>query len=262
MASKKATAVKTARAQAQAEEPAKGPSAIDLLKAAIADKPEQSVPQGLGLSISDPAIAGATRKGKSGVVKLGADPAILEDAREAASLTAEIKRLTVMFSVRQTKVREYGTEKRKAYNKFYKTDVTTVDVPYVVEVPSDGDSATPGRETRFIQVVCSNKYSVAAEPVLAAKDEALKGWFDKLFNVETQKVLRPDAEVIIRKILADNGIPEESMQKALDLLFEEKKKVSTVEAYEAIEEGAPEEVRAFLAQSVTRQQPSLKFPDE
>lgn len=255
-------ASKKAAKQTTATETPKPPTGIDFLKAAIADKPEQSVPQGMGLSISDPAISGATRKGKSSVVRLGADPAVLEDAREAASLTREIKRLGALFSVRQTKLRDYGADKRKVYNKVYKTDITTVDVPYTVEVAADDDSPTPGRETRYVQVVCSNKYSVSAEPVLAAKDEALKGWFDKLFNTEEEKVLKPDAEVLIRKILADNGLPEESMQKAMDLLFEKKVKVSTVESYEALEQEAPETVRAFLAQSVTRQQPSLKFPGE
>ena len=261
MASKKATKA-TPAVTVQPEAP-KGPSAMDMLKAAIADKPTPGVvPQGLGSSISDPAIAGATRKGKSSVVKLGVDPSILEDAREAASLTSEIKKLTALFSVRQAKMRDYGASKRKAYNKVYRTDITTVDVPYTVEVPNDQNSDTPGHETRFVQVVCANKYSVSDDPVLAAKDTVLAGWFEKLFSTEKTKVLKPDAETLIRKILSDNGIPEESMQKAMDLLFEEKTKVSTVEAFEAIEQEAPEEVRTFLAQSVTRQQPSLKFPQE
>lgn len=257
MVSKKA---KKAISAAQPEAP-KSPSGIDFLKAAIADKSAPGVvPQGLG-PISDPAIAGAVRKGKSSVVKLGLDPSILEDAREAASLTGEIKKLTALFAVRQTKMRDYGSEKRKAYNKVYRTDITTVDVPYTVEVANDQNSDTPGRETRFIQVVCANKYSISEEPVLAAKDTVLAGWFEKLFNMEKTKVLKPDAEGLIRKILSDNGIPEENLEKAMDLLFEEKTKVSTVEAYEAVEQEAPAEIRTFLAQSVTRYQPQLKFGD-
>lgn len=259
MASKKATKA-TPAVTTQPEAP-KAPSGMDFLKAAIADKPTPGVvPQGLG-TISDPAIAGAVRKGKSSVVKLGLDPSILEDAREAASLTGEIKKLTALFSVRQAKMRDYGASKRKAYNRVYRTDITTVDVPYTVEVQDDQNSDTPGRETRFVQVVCANKYSVSDDPILAAKDTVLAGWFEKLFNTERTKVLKPDAETLIRKILSDNGIPEESMQKAMDLLFEEKTKVSTVEAFEALEQEAPEEVRTFLSQSVTRQQPSLKFGD-
>ncbi len=261
MASKKA-ATKAATPAVQPAEAPKAPSGMDFLKAAIADKPVPGVvPQGLG-PVSDPAIAGAVRKGKSSVVKLGLDPSIQEDAREAASLTSDIKKLTALFAVRQTKMRDYGAEKRKAYNKVFRTDVTTVDVPYTVEVPNDQDSATPGRETRFVQVVCQNRYSVSSESVLAAQDVVLGTWFDRLFLTERTKVLKPDAETLIRKILADNGIPEESMQKAMDLLFEEKTEVKTVEAYEALEQEAPEEIRAFLSQSVTRVAPSLKFPSE
>lgn len=259
MASKKATKATPAT---QPEAP-KAPSAMDALKAALTDKPATSVPQGgLLSSVSDPAIAGATRKGKSGVVKLGLDPKILENASEAASLAGEIKKLTALFSVRQSAMRDYGADKRKAYNKIFRTDATTVDVPYTVEVPKDENSDTPGRETRYVQVVCQNRYSVSKDPILAGKDTVLGPWFDKLFLTDKTKTLRPNAEELFRNILTENGILGENLEKAMQLLFEEKTEVKTVEAFEALEQEAPEAVRTFLSQSVTRVQPSLKFPAE
>jgi hypothetical protein len=259
MASKKATKTPAA---VQPEAP-KAPSAMDMLKAALADRPTAtSVPQGgLLASVSDPAIAGATRKGKSGVVKLGMDPKVQEDASEAARIAGEIKALNALFSVRQSAMRDYGAEKRKAYNKIFRTDATTVDVPYTVEVAVDPNSDTPGRETRYVQVVCQNRYSVSAEPVLAGKETVLGGWFDKLFLTNKTKTLRPNAEELFRNILTDNGILGENLDKAMELLFEEKTEVKTVEAFETLEQEAPEAVRTFLSQSVTRVQPSLKFGD-
>lgn len=239
------------------------PSALAALKLLTADKPTGSVDVNPAFSggISDPAIAGATRKGKSGAVQLGFDPKIQEAAKEAARITGEIKTLQAIFATKQTELRDYGAEKRTDYNRIFRADITTVNVPYVVNVPSDSDSDTPGRETRCVQVICSNKYSVAADSILKG-DEVLGEWKGKLFNIEETKVLKPDAEALFRGILQEQGIVDEALEKAMSILFEKKETVSTVEAYEALEQTAPQPIRDFLAQSVTRNKPGLKFPNE
>ncbi len=260
MASKKQSKVTETTAPAAAPS---GLSAIAALKAAVSE-PVVSATAGsmaIAAEMSDPAIAGASRKNKSSVVTLGADPKILSVAAEAAEIRVQMAKLTTLFQSKESQLRDYGKEKRKAYNKLFRTDITTVSVPYSVEVPRTDDSATPGRETRYVQVICSNKYSVAAEPIIKG-DEALGEWKGKLFNFETTKVLKPNAEEIIRNVLSESGIQGEALDKAMNLLLEEKTKVSTVEDYERLEQDAPEPVRAFLAQTVTRQQPGLKFPNE
>ncbi len=240
----------------------KATPAMDALKAAISDKPSASSVPGSFVTTSDPAISGAVRKGKSGVVKLGADPKVLKDAAEAAGYFSEISKLSALFAVKQATLRDYGAEKRKAFNKLFKTDATTVEVPYTVGVPVDQNSQTPGRETRYVQICCTNRYSVAKEPILAGRTTVLGEWFGKLFNLEKTKTLRPNAEELFRNILTENGILGENLDKAMELLFEETETVKTVDAYEALEQEAPKEVRAFLAQSVARQNPSIKFPQE
>jgi len=251
---------------ATAETPAPAFGALAALKAAITDGPSV-VPTNSALTaeMRDPAIAGAVRKGKgkgSSVVTLGADPEILADAAEAADIRKQMDKLSTLFETKQSRLRDYGAEKRKVYNKLFHTDITTVEVPYTVEVPVNDESETPGRETRVVQVICSNKYSVAAEPVIKG-DEALGEWKEKLFTFEKTKVLRPNAEAIFRGILEEQcGLKDEALEKAMALLIEEQTKVSTVEAYESLEQTAPDQVRAFLSQTVTRQKPGLKFPNE
>ena len=254
------TKKKTAAAEPTVTAPAK-PSALAALKAAISDKPSGSIVSTIGLGLSDPAIAGATRKGKSGAVLLGADPKILEDAAEAAKIVGEIKTHEALFKTKQSVLRDYGAEKRAAYNRAFRTDVTTVNVPYIVNVPSDSESATPGRETRHIQITCQNKYSVSQEPILKG-DEILGEYKAKLFNIDEEKVLKPASEDLFRGILEELGITGEKLEKSMEALFETKKKVTTVENYESLEKEAPEAIRAFLSQSVTRQQPSLRFLNE
>lgn len=249
-------------AEPEVTAPAK-PSALAALKAAIAPAAagSASVNTALASGLTDPAIAGASRKGKSGAVQLGADAKILADASEAAKIMGEIKTLEALFATKQSILRDYGLEKRNAYNKVFRTDVTTVNVPYTVNVPSESESDTPGRETRYIQITCSNRYSVAGEPILKAKED-LGEWFGKLFNLEEAKVLRPNAEELFRGILEEQGIVGDALAKAMDALFETKQKVSTVEAYESLEQVAPEEIRSLLSQVVSRSAPSLKFPSE
>jgi len=265
MTTKSASSKKKTSAPAKQEAPPAQPSGLDMLRAAITTPDPSAAPtsvptnSALASYMADPAIAGATRKGKSGVVKLGFDPKIAKEAREAAQIAGQIKTLSALFKVSQASMREYGADKRRVYNKAYRTDVTTVDVPYTVEVPQDANSDTPGHETRYVQVVCQNKYSVQGEAVLSAKEE-LGGWFDKLFTVTETKSLRPNAEELFRKILIDQGIKDDNLEKAMDLLFETKKKVDTVEAYESLEQEAPQVVRTMVSQNVTRVEPSLKFP--
>lgn len=259
MASKKQSKTET---KAPVAAPA-GLSAIAALKAAVSEPVVAAGAGSLAIAaeMSDPAIAGASRKNKSSVVTLGADPKILSVASEAAEIKVQMAKLSALFQSKESALRDYGKDKRKAYNRLFRTDITTVSVPYSVEVPRSDDSPTPGRETRYVQVICSNKYSVAAEPVIKG-DEALGEWKAKLFNFETTKVLKPNAEEIIRNVLSESGIQGEALEKAMNLLLEEKTKVSTVEDYERLEQEAPETVRAFLAQTVTRQHPGLKFPNE
>ena len=118
-------------------------NALDALKALATDKP---APAGAGSLISgldDPALKGAKRE--KNVVHLGFDSKVTERARYCADLKVALEQAKSDFEVVQGELRDYGGDKRKGYNKAFKTNVTTVGVPYTVEVPQDEDSATPGR---------------------------------------------------------------------------------------------------------------------
>jgi hypothetical protein len=238
-------------------EAARKPSALETLKALSQKKPA-AAGSPLAAQTNDPAIAGAKRD--KNTVKLGFDPGIAEDALNAATLREALERAKADFEVCQARMRDYGRDKRKLYNDTFKADVTTVCVPYSVEVPGGGDGATPGRETRFVQVICTNKYSVAQETVINNK-ENLGDQYDRLFTEEVTKTLKPNAEALIRDLLGELGMHGDQLQSAMDTLFDEKVKVSARESYEQDVQRAPEDVRTLLEQAVTRVQPGLKFPN-
>lgn len=238
----------------------KKPSALDALKALAAKKPAPTGASDAAVQIADPAIAGARRSKSKSTVLLGFDPSVAEDAATCAQLKRALADAEASFKVFQAKIRDYGKEKREAYNSAFKAGVTTVCVPYLSEVPHDPNSDTPGRETHHIQVICSNKYSVAQETVLANR-ETLGEHYDRLFVEEETKKLRANAEELIRDLLAENGIQGEALETVMSTLVEKTTKVSTTEAYEQEVRKVPESLRAVLDQAVTRVEPGLKFPD-
>jgi len=234
-------------------------SALAALKAMAQKKPAPvgSPAASLVTESNDPAIAGAQRN--KSTVTLGVDPSIENAARECAELKAALNLAEAQFKVRQAELREYGAEKRSKYNDTFKCNVTTVAVPFTVEVPSDAESATPGREKRVVQVICSNKYSVSADTVLGLEKD-LGDFFPRLFRKEEKKLLKPNAEDLIRNLLMELGISGEELETSMDALFEIQTKVSTTEAYEQEVKAAPEDIQSVLAQAVKRAAPGLKFP--
>lgn len=225
------------------------PSALDALRALSQKKPSPGNPA-LTAQLADPAIAGAKRD--KNTVKLGFDPAFAERAAYGAQLKEALDRATADFAIAQAELRDYGREKRRVYNESFKVVITTACVPYSVDSPS-------GPETRWVQVICSNKYSVKADMVLNNQG-TLGDWYEKLFSVETTKKLKPNAEELIRNLFGEMGIAGEELDTAMESLFETESKVSTKEEFEQLQEKAPVEVRAILEQAVTRSAPGLKFP--
>lgn len=223
-------------------------SALDALRALANKKPAEHAPS-LTIQVTDPAIAGAKRD--KNTVKLGVDPAFHEKAAYGATLKAALERASSDFEVVQAELRDYGRDKRRLYNETYKTTVTTVGVPYSVETPE-------GPETKYVNVICSNKYSVQKEVVLN-NTEALGDWQTRLFNIERTKRLKPNAEEHVRKLFIDLGLKGDELEAALDVLFETDTKVTTREDFEQQEAQAPVEIRTILSQAVTRAQPGLKF---
>jgi hypothetical protein len=237
----------------------KKPSALDNLRALSAKKPT-STTSPLSIQTNDPAIAGATRdKGsKSSTVKLGFDPSVAEKAAYAAGLKAALEKAEADFEISQAEMRDYGKDKRDVYNDTFKSNVTTVCVPYTIEVPNDQNSDTPGRETRYVQVICTNRYSVQVETVLNNR-ETLGDLYEKLFVEEHTKILKPNAESLIRDLLGEMGLKGDELENSMQTLFDEKVKVSTQEHYETEVKKASDEIRALLAQAVTKVSPGLKF---
>ena len=223
-------------------------SAIDALRNLAQKKPAPQAPS-LTVQVTDPAIAGAKRD--KATVKLGHDPNFHEKAAYGAKLKDALERAQADFEIVQADLRDYGRDKRKIYNDTYKANVTTVSVPYSVETPD-------GPDTKYVQVICSNKYSVAKDVVLNNRD-ALGEWSEKLFKFDVTKKLRPDAEGMIRNIFAELGLQGESLESAMEALFEVDTKVTTREDFEQQEAQAPDEIRTILTQAVSRAQPGLKF---
>lgn len=222
-------------------------SALDALRALSQKKPATQAAPSLTVQVTDPAIAGAKRD--KNVVKLGFDPAFHEKAAYGSKLKVALDRAQSDFEIVQAELRDYGRDKRKAYNSTFKTAVTTVGVPYSVETPE-------GPETKYVNVVCTNRYSVSKDIILNNKD-TLGVWYEKLFDVEETKRLKPNAEALIRGLLTELGLPD--VEETMSVLFETDVKVTTKENFEQEEEKAPDVVRSLLSQAVTRAQPGLKF---
>lgn len=205
----------------------------------------------------DDIIRNATRK--KNTVTLGFDPNIQEDAKQCAELRAALEKAKALFAKTESTIREYGAEKRSAYNDAFRCTITTVNVPFQVTVPPDDESDTPGVETKHIQVVCTNKYSVQTEAVSGLKKE-LGDTYGKLFVEDTKKVLKAEAVDLFKKILAEVGLPEKKIDSTMEVLFNDEVKISTTEMYESEHKALPEETREILDQIVVRQKPGLKFP--
>lgn len=200
------------------------------------------------LEIADPVIRNSVRN--KSTVTLGLDQTFSSVAATAATLVAAIDKAEKAFEQTQIKLREYGKAKRDLYNKTYKSNVVTVNIPYC---------PTGETELKYAQVICSSKYSVSKDAVLAIKDK-LGDSFSKLFNQSDDKVLKPDAIVLFEKILKDVGIPDEKIQQSMSVLFDISTTVSTKDSYESEHEKLPDNLRAILDQIVTRHKPGLKFP--
>jgi hypothetical protein len=207
--------------------------------------------------VIDPAIDGATLH--NSVVRLGLDPKFTRVAARAVKLIAILKERQAMFAAVQGELRTYGKAKRDGYNALMRRDITTVSIPYLARVPKDPASETPGRELRYVQVICTSKYSVVKETVLAMEQE-LGDAFRKLFVKEEERVLKPDTLGLFKQILKDLGVPEGRIAPTMDVLFETNIRVLAHDDYETEHEKLPEKTRAILDQAVIRQQPSLRFP--
>lgn len=225
---------------------------LSLTESAPTKKPSSK----LAVESQDPAIAGAKRN--KNTVTLGLDPEFEATAKKCAKLNAALKTAQSLFEEVQGEVRDYGKNKRDVYNETFRCKVTTVNVPFTVDVPEDSESKTPGIETKFVQVICSNKYSVSIDTVLAMEED-LGELFPILFKKEEEKILKKNAEGLFRKILEDLGLPEDKVEASMGLLFEERVKVSTTEDYEDEHKKLDDNIRNILDQSVTRQKPGLKF---
>ena len=233
-------------------------NALDALKALATNNPAPAESSSLIAGLDDPALKGAKRN--KNVVNLGFDPEITERAQYCFELKSALEVAKSDFEIVQSELRKYGIEKRAAYNKAFKTSVTTVGVPYLIEVPIDDESNTPGRETHTVQVVCTNKYSVEQDAVLALKND-LGSVYDRLFEEETAKTLRADAETLIRNLLKEvTGLNDAEVNNSMEKLFETKVKVKTTQDYETEIEKCPGAIQTVLAQSVVRTAPALKFP--
>jgi hypothetical protein len=234
------------------------PSALDAFRA-LGKKPTTPAGQILPPGLTDPAIIGAKRD--KNTVKLGLDPVVTERAKYAADLAQILAEAEADFTMLQAEMRDYGRDKRTLYNDYFKAGVTTVCIPYTVEVPADAESATPGRETRYIQVVCTNRYSISQEMILNNQDK-FGDTFARLFEVNTTKTLKPNAEDLIRNLLTEAGMTPDEVNVAMESLLDTKTSIKTTAGYEMESKAVTDTgLRAILEQAVTRVQPALKFPD-
>ena len=230
----------------------KKPSALDALKSLSQKKPAAASGFAISATSADPAIAGAKiGKGSSNVVTLGMDPTFTEKAKQCAGLKAALKQAESEFEILQAETRDYGASKRGIYNETFKASITTVKVPYEVETPT-------GKEVQTVSVICSNKYSVQKDIVLGNKD-ALGDAYERLFVEDRTKSMKPNAEELIRGILAEIGLKPEEVESSMENLFEETVKVSTTENYEVESKKVPDHLKVVLDQAVTRAAPGLKF---
>ena len=230
------------------------PSALDALKG-LAKKAAPPT-AAIAAQVNDPAIAGAKRD--KNTVKLGFDPAVAAVAAHCARLKEALERAESEFKVDQSTLRDYGISKRGVYNDTFKCEVTTVQVPYTVDVPGESDDAI-AHETKYVQVICSNKFSVQQDIVLGNKD-LIGSPFERMFEETTTKSLKPNAEELIRNLLIEVGIKEEDVGATMSELFESKTVIKATDKYESEFKKLPDSVKLVLEQAVTRSQPALKFP--
>lgn len=198
---------------------------------------------------------------------LGVDPRFIARAKYAADLRRALDSAEAEFSVAQAEMRDYGVAKRAAYNRAFRANVTTVEVPYcefLEELPRASKeeparhAPAQGQELRVVQVICSNKYSVAQDTILQNRDR-LGDDFERLFKIEETRTLKPNAQDLLQGVFAELGIEGEQLTTIMEQLFERKVKVSATETYEQEVQRLPDDVQALLAQMVTRAQPGLKF---
>lgn len=224
-------------------------SALDTLRAISKKKPAPGAPE-LAAQTQDPAIAGA--KLNRTTVQLGLDPKFTATAKKAAELDAILKAAEADFKILQSEVRDYGKMKREVYNDAFKANVQTVGIPYEVETPT-------GLEKKYVQVTCTNRYSVQQEMVFGNREKFGESYF-KLFEEERVKTLKPNAEELIRGVLQENGLEGEDLEAAMSSLFEEEIKVKTTDKYEVeAKKVTDEHLVAVLDQAVVRAQPAVKF---
>lgn len=193
----------------------------------------------------DAAILGSVRE--RSVVRLASDGPIAKWAALGATLVQKIRNTTAEFEEVQARLRQYGLEKTRAYNSAYKTDISTVSIPYEVE-----------GETRHVQVVCQNKYSVSKDMILNNRDR-LGSWMEKLFRVDRQRKLRPEGEVTIRKILGELGLSSEEVESEMSRMFETEVRILVSDDYESARAAAPPDVAEMLDHAVVRQNPSIRY---
>ena len=229
-------------------------TAISALKALA--KNEKATDLADVTTLGDPSLNGAKRV--KNAVELNPDPEIEESAAKAAILKAELDKKDAEYKILQAVLRDYGAKKRVLFNRVYKTDVTTVSVPYRVEVPIDPNSETPGVETQRVQVICTNKYSVAQDSVKELKP-SLGANYGRLFVEETEKVLKSDGEAMIRKVFEELGLNSDEVDTVMEQFFDVTVTVKTTDSYEKEFDKLPENVRDVLNHSVTRVQPGIKF---
>lgn len=224
-------------------------SSIETLRALSKKKPAPGAPE-LAAQTQDPAIAGA--KLHRTTVQLGLDQKFTETAKKAAALDSVLKAAEADFKILQSEVRDYGRSKREIYNDAFKAQVQTVAIPYEVETPS-------GLEKKFVQVTCTNRYSVQKEMVLGNKEKFGEAYF-KLFEEERVQKLKPNAEELIRGVLQENGLEGDDLEAAMTSLFEEEVVVKTTDKYEVeAKKVSDDHLAAVLEQAVVRAQPSVKF---
>ena len=192
---------------------------------------------------------------------------VLSRAKYAADLRRALDSAEAEFSVAQAEMRDYGVAKRAAYNRAFRANVTTVEVPYcefLEELPRASKeeparhAPAQGQELRVVQVICSNKYSVAQDTILQNRDR-LGDDFERLFKIEETRTLKPNAQDLLQGVFAELGIEGEQLTTIMEQLFERKVKVFATETYEQEVQRLPDDVQALLAQMVTRAQPGLKF---
>lgn len=230
-------------------------TAISALKALA--KNEKATDLADVTTLGDPSLNGAKRV--KNAVELNPDPEIEESAAKAAILKAELDKKDAEYKILQAVLRDYGAKKRVLFNRVYKTDVTTVSVPYRVEVPIDPNSETPGVETQRVQVICTNKYTVAQDSVKELKP-SLGANYGRLFVEETEKVLKSDGEAMIRKVFEELGLSPNEVDSVMGQFFDVTVTVKAADSYEKEFNKLPENVQDVLNHSVTRVQPAIKFP--